>query len=871
MPLGSGLASVQFNPNEKRKWVYLVPSGSLIQVIHEKIEQRDRRLKPWIDVMTFDQMMRVFTKSDTKTMLTPSKQELLIKKAVQKVKSEKGFHYFRDSIDKNGWLHQIEVWLGEIRRAGITPTQLASFWEQGSEKNQELLMIYQAYHQLVNHYHFIDHEEPYFLFLDSQTVDSIEHYQGVITDQFYDFSPIQMNVLDQIAEQGLNVEIHLAYDQKRPELFNWTTDTIEYLSQYGFQIENGDIREKWIQNEEVQRSSVTSKISQSLFASFPEKVSANEQLTIIEATGLQREVEIIAAEIKFLVWEQNISLEKIALIVPHLERYENTLHEVMKDSLIPIRLPKKEPLTRNPYIQAMISLLKALLGQRDHWYSLIFSPYFRWTKKINPHQWMMIFRECGAPINKELWNERFATYLARHEDQQEQIALYDQVMQQLFHLKEAMPSKGTNKKFVAYVEQLEKQLGVKERMREYFFEHVTEETAYRDLKAYDEWANVKSQLSEMDQLLEQGEDIPIRDWLQSLILACDQSTYTYSQGKQAGLQIMKPNQIRGQEFEVVFVVGLVEGEFPRAIKNDWLLPDEERRELRQNGVHVILSQDYEKQQKYHYFQSLTAATKQIYLVYSPKTEDGKEQLRSFFIDEVVELFHEESIKRITQDISEVVPDQWEKCTSSNQYVEKLYFDLYQELDSTRKSEAVQRKRAYQQEQEKQMITDQIDQAIEIETSRDDIDSNYDGIMKRPEIIQEIKEQVQDKIWSTTQLNEANLCRFSYFSTYLLHLTKWEEKEESLTAIEKGDLFHRIMQRFFDRFRFEREEKFQPGHHETYRQWLYAIAEEEWEQVKNQDLRFLDPVLSDLDLKKILQDARQILEHETHWREKSSSD
>jgi len=866
IPLGTGLKNVELLENDK-KWIYLIPSASFFTQVREVVGQSDDWKSHRIEMMTFDQMMRAIAiNPTTKKPLNPSKQELILKKAIEKVQSEQGFQYFQDSTHNNGWLHQIEIWLGEIRRAGVTPQQLSAYWTTYPQKYQELLWVYQTYHQLLEHYSFIDHEEPYFEFL-SPHFDAehlLESYHGIITDQFNDFSPIQMNVLAKLGDLGLSIHIHLANDSSRSDLYQWTDTTVHYLQERGFILEQANDVSLLELREKI--SPAIKQITTSLFTAFPIKQSANFAVHLYETTGTQRELEKVAAEVKNLVWMQNVSLEKMAIIVPQLEKYEDTLHRVMKNSGIPIRLAKKERLIDNPFIQAIISLLKAMSGRKEYWVSVILSPYFSWQKAVNREKWMMIYRECGLPVSRATWNGRFQTYLSRNEGMKEELQNYDFVMQQLFQLKDSFPSKGTNQIFVQYLDRLEQVLKIKENIQLFFLHHPLENTAFRDIKAYEHWENIKNELLDMDMFLESEETVSFVDWLQSFLLSCEQTSYTYSQGKQEGIYVVQPNQIRGRQFDIVFFLGLIEGQFPRSVKNDWLMPDEDRRELRKQGVQLTQSTDYEKQQRYQFFQSLTAATEQIYLIYSAKTEDGKEQLRSFFIDEVLDLFYQESIDHQHQDISEIVPLEWNQCTSFEQLANKIYFELNQE--STQTTEARMRKEQLYHQHEN--LLGSIEQGIHVERNRDELYSSYDGVMTDSVWTQEIKDKVEQKVWSTTQLNEASLCRFSYFSTHFLKLSEWEEREESLTPLEKGDLFHRILQLFFDRFRQEKQEKFIPEKYELYRKWILEIAEEEWEIVQNQDLRFLDPILSDLDWKRILQDVRQIIEHEIHWRGKSSS-
>ncbi|MFT9486412.1 MAG: PD-(D/E)XK nuclease family protein [Tepidibacillus sp.] len=858
-PLGKGLQTIQPLSSTK-KWIYLVPSGSLIPKVKEMLlDIKQPHVQKGIEVMTFDQMMRqIALNSEHSKMLTPSEQELLVKHAVEQVHREKGIIHFYESMNKTGWLHQVEMWIGEIKRAGVTSDQLIALWQEDSQKNKELAWIYEAYHQLLQKYALIDHEESYYLFLrQTELGESLHEYMGVVTDQFYDFSPIQMQVLDKLGGLGLDIIVHLAVDEQRPELFQWTLNTIDFLTNLGFQQERNTE-----ENQEMQSkvSPAINHLKKAIFFPFPEKIDAHQSVHLLAVPGNKREVEMVAAEIKSYALGQAIPLHEMAIIVPQMERYKVVIYEVMEKAGIPIRLAKRQRLIENPFVQAIISLLKAMNGQKNDWLSMLVSPYFKWNQEIDPYQLTHIFRSCGYPMTQKSWNERFISYKQRYESKENELKKYDDVMQTIFKLAEIAPKKGMNQEYIQFINRLEQTLQIKEQIKQYFFSNPTEETAFRDLKAYEKWQEVKQELAMMDQYMEgeHGENqVDFWNWIQSLILACEKSDYDFTQGKKQGISILQPNQIRGQQFKIVFILGLVEGDFPRPIKNDWLMPDQERYELRKQGIHLNLSREYENQQKYHFYQSIASATEQLYLVYSSKNEEGKEWLRSFFIEECLECIIEETYDTKTLDVSDLVPRDFQDCAHEEQLWNKVFkenHDLIKDMLREQDEEKIRK----------------IENGISSEKERDLLFSSYDGNLQQAQHVEEMKQWMTKKVWSTSQLNQASQCRFAYFAKDILKLTEWEEPEESMSPNEKGDLIHRVLQRFFSRFRKNGGEIFHPELQGEYEKWLLQIAEEEWQVFLHQNERTIHPVLSDLDWQKVVQDLKQIVRHEQSWRKKSGS-
>ncbi len=862
VPLGAGISSIDKDDNQ---WLYLLPGSSLIFYIKEELLNNNPTLIKSVKITTFDQMMRTLMINDYRKMLTQSEQELLLKKAIEEVNISYEFNYFKNSINKTGWLYKVGIWIGEIKRAGITADELLFIWKEHSEKFRELAYIYKTYQQYLHQYSLIDHEEPYFIFLATEnSIPEIFNYNGVITEQFYDFSPIQMRVLNKLGDNGIKIINHIAIDSNREDLFQSSFNVLTYLEQLGFK------SEIYNSNVVIEENRPLNHIKKTIFSSSSTKLDAEECISLIATSGRKQEIEEVAAQIKHLVLNNGKKLEDIAIIAPQLNKYDELINKTMINSGIPLRISKKESLIRNPFVQSMLSMLRAFYGQKKDWINILSSPYFIWNRDLDLSRLKNLFRELTYPMSKEIWEEKFFEYLQKDDKRREELKPYDEAMKKFYNVMEIFTQKGTNEDYIQSINFVEKEFQIKENIKAFLFNKLTSELSFRDLKAYEKWQDLKRELLSIEQFFKFSKKLTLWEWTNSLIIACERTEYDFTRGKKEGVHLLQPNLIRGREFSAIFILGLVEGEFPKPIKNDWLLPDQERYLLNQKGFVLNNSSDYVNLQKYQFFQSLISTKDKIFLVYSAKSEEGTEYLRSFYIDECLNLFNEDSINKKQLELSDIVPQDWDRCVYDNQSINKIYLDLQKYgVDNNKGREAINRLAYYQIKQP--TVIDVINRGVSCEYDRKNIlKSRYDGFLFDKDNSKEVSKFIRSKVWSTTHLNAANLCRFSFFAKEILRLNQWKEPEESLSAIERGDVFHRILQRFFDNYREEKGNVINPVKEKYYIDQILNIAKDEWLIFKNEEKRHIDSILCDLDWNRILQDLKQIITHEMNWRKSSQT-
>jgi ATP-dependent helicase/DNAse subunit B len=96
--------------------------------------------------------------------------------------------------------------------------------------------------------------------------------------------------------------------------------------------------------------------------------------------------------------------------------------------------------------------------------------------------------------------------------------------------------------------------------------------------------------------------------------------------------VIDVHEARQWELPVVFVCGLLEGEFPRAAGPDPILGEETRLRLNRAGIPLATRADRDQEEHFLFKFALTRATETLHLSWPAANESGEPNLRSFALD-----------------------------------------------------------------------------------------------------------------------------------------------------------------------------------------------------------------------------------------------
>jgi ATP-dependent helicase/DNAse subunit B len=105
------------------------------------------------------------------------------------------------------------------------------------------------------------------------------------------------------------------------------------------------------------------------------------------------------------------------------------------------------------------------------------------------------------------------------------------------------------------------------------------------------------------------------------------------------VQIAAPESVRARRFEAVFACGLQEGEWPAPSGGDPFLADDDRREIASaGGLALPLREDQLDRERYLFYATISRAERVVYLSWRHSDEEGNPEARSFFVEDVRDLF-----------------------------------------------------------------------------------------------------------------------------------------------------------------------------------------------------------------------------------------
>lgn len=200
-----------------------------------------------------------------------------------------------------------------------------------------------------------------------------------------------------------------------------------------------------------------------------------------------------------------------------------------------------------------------------------------------------------------------------------------------------------------------------------------------------------------------------------------------------GIFITSPTMLRGLYFDKIYVLGMIDGEFPRAFKPDWLLKDEIRCTINQNGYNIDTLDILLKRERQS-FDFILSCSENGYFSYPEIIEDFKQTLISSYLEDLINLDDNKVCKK-TVDFSSVF------CCESK------------------------------------------------ETNKSSLAAKNKEHLK-----QKVVEKLQAKPLSITALNTYGQCPYKFFLSNIMNLRK--EEDEDYTALERGIICHKVLELFF---------------------------------------------------------------------------
>ncbi len=548
----------------------------------------------------------------------------------------------------------------------------------------------------------------------------------------------------------------------------------------------------------------------------------NPNIHIINASGKRDEVWIIAKEILKLL-DEGYKMEEIGVVARTLEPYTDAIKKIFQENRIPFTTNSEEPLERYPLVKVIRQLL--LLKREDYYRPIVIellgSPYFKIPsfdrKGITPRPdlWDLLSRRAGIRGDIKRWLSRLEQWKATSKEALNmdneasmskegtrmseekftdneierrvhiplnQIEFLENTLRILSNDLSSIPEKAS------WTVMSQKTTHLLQRYICVPLEGMNREEQKRDQQILNKISELLHTLCIMDCL---GEEVTQDQFVDTLINACRQEGLPIGIENDRGVKVMDAMSARGVPFRTLFVLGLNEKVFPRAISEEPFLRDHVRRRLSEVlGNHIPEKlRGFDEERLLFYF-LLNAARERLYLLYERSDEAGKPKIPSHYLMDIRQNIKESSEEKTKHEVYMPRGIKDKLCNKEYSLLTPKEIGIRMALDRIdpdyfRKAFGLNRD-AFARSQS----------ALGFMESDNPQLTAYDGIVGD---MSHWWDKRAHHGLSPTALEIFGTCPFKFFMGKILELESLEEPEkiDTIEPVDLGALYHNILRDFYN--------------------------------------------------------------------------
>ncbi|MFZ6026845.1 MAG: PD-(D/E)XK nuclease family protein [Chloroflexota bacterium] len=712
-------------------------------------------------------------------LLTDPVRLRLLRTIVDDLCRQGGIRHYAALRDKPGFIAVLRNTIEELKRARILPEDFARAASDLELRLQEIARVYTAYQDWLQTHRWADNEGRGWL-----AAIALEENTRLAADTrllavsgFDEFNPTQLRVLSLLAERATETIITLTGDTAHPQR----------IAHRRFHRAQAAITaalhvQPTAMAAASQLAAGLAHIETHLFQAPPAaEFPGSSAASFIEAQTRSAEARAALRWIKARLVRDGLALSDVAVLARDIGPYRGFLEEAAGEFGVPLHVVSGLPLVENPAMAALLSLLGL--------------PVDGWPRRAVVDSWNSPYtaRPAGPALDEisrtakvigglDQWREAFTLAKMRRpafdpesdEQPSHPITVDIEALEAAFDSFVALltpPLHASVRDYVAFIEaiigddEIASVLAVEETEANGPLHIVARAranpaTAERDVAALRAFKDVLRGLVLAERVADQSAKVSYADFYADLRGAVD--TAMFSLPAQAGVMVASVLDGRGLSFQAVALLGLSEGEFPKAEREDILLCERDRHALRQRGQ--PLETRLHGDEATFFYQAVTRARQRLLLARTYLAEDGQPWEPSPFWQAVHVLCGQPPPQRVRAEDGPAPGDaaspvEWREA------LRQLDADLQRGVDALLAR-----------------ITPQAAGPFEGDAT---------GLARH------LGERFGPAIgWSASKLESYGACPFEFFIAYALGLEVREEPEEGYDVRVLGSILHKILEDFY---------------------------------------------------------------------------
>lgn len=758
--------------NKGDRFYYILPNGNLLtKYRNTMIEKVGQTLD--INLFTFDDIVDRLLDNKFYNYIDGETKEVLLSHILKELKEGGNIKYYGKMWDKKGFVKILSHIIGEIKRSLITPEEYLSRCPQ-IPFYREIGLVYRAYEEWLKDYRMVDREESFFesvalLIKDNSFFDGLDF---IIIDEFFDFRPQEWELLKQISKTNIPIYINMPFN--REENFKTLVETLTTLEELGFEIQKIDKKDP----------SPYEDMANKIFSKGYRKVQPEEDIHIIKAANSYLEMKRIVEEIK-KHYAQGVELKDMGIVLVNSQEYKNTMFQVFEEEKIPCTLNRDINLMEIPLIKEILCILKLKGNPRDKTNII---------NRIKCNYLKLCEDEEREAIEYILRKTPFNTLEDIQNSQQLMASQYsstiDEIIQSIDEEGKLIPDKERVEEYVILVNGLMSQGNIKENIIDIYKQTKDYDILLRDFAALDKLNQVLNRLESLTYIMPY--EISLENFIQLLENYIEGESITWIQGNDKGVKVLTPATARGQEFKLLFIVGLSQGKYPNLQDENFFFKEDNYGELKSIGLDVKNYHEKLDKESLIFATVLASCKGSLYLSYSENATGEEKDIASMFLDEILNVVEEGRVQWIDVGMDYLLKTNPNQLTTKEDVLKYLLHSYYEE--------EYQLELIHMYNHIDGNSLEGIDNRILCELERDKEEFNqYRGNIGDEYIVKDIENLHKDKVYSISYLENYGRCPYLFLLNNILAVDEMERTFMDFSPLDRGIITHQVLKEYYYRY------------------------------------------------------------------------
>lgn len=794
----------KINNDKNNKLIILVPDQYTFQSEKKLLEIVGEKSLLRAEVLSFKRLAnRVFDKCGgrTENLIKDSGKNMLIYKLLKEGGDK--LKYFNKISKKQGFVGIVSKTITEFKKYNISEEileekEISIKNVELKEKIKDLYTIYKQFNERL-HKDYIDSEDV--LYLLANKLQQCDMYNGaeVWIDEFTTFTPQQLEVIRILAKKCKTINITLCSDNfmdnndEDTDIFDAIKNTENKILKIMKEDNIGYIEPIDLNKRDPYRfkNSDTLKHIERHFFAYPFKVYKDKvnDVRIYKANNNYSEVEWVANDILRLVRDQGYRYKDIAVVCREIDSYNKITSVIFNEYNIPYFLDKKREILSNPLVVLISSVLEILIANWSY------ESMFKYIKSgliqlESQHIDKLENYILANGIKGYKWTGELSY---TDKDNTEINEIMEEIRKPIIIFSQKIAAKPKVREYCKALYELLIDIKALDTMDKWL-ENFNELGLQDKVKEYTQVPSIVMEI--LDQAVEVlGEEkVDLKTFSKIINSGFEEQEVGVIPISLDQVNIGDIARIKGRDVKALYIVGANDGILPSANKDEGILSDNDRTELRELGVELASdtrSRIFEEQ--FMVYTALTIPSNYLMITYPMADFEGKSLRPSIIIPRL------KKILRAVQEESEIynnniINDKYSKITAPIPTFNELVGALRKEFEKDEVEEYWAQ--AFKWFEENGDFKEKARTIFKGLTY-----SNLSEKIPREKIKKLYANELGILTFSVSRVEKYAQCPFSYYVQYGLKAK--DRKLYEFSAPDLGSFMHDILDQFTNKIKSEK--------------------------------------------------------------------